>query len=288
MSNKKYSIDSVMISEYKNSSLSAAPIVKWVGGKTQLLEKLTALIPENFSGTYYEPFLGGAAMYLALDVKKAVLNDFNPQLINLYSQCKDQPEALKSRLKELEASHDGTKEFYFARRSDFNACLAKNETSLESAALMLYLNKTCFNGLYRLNKKGQFNSAFGQKKTVTLFDEDNFDKVSEKMKSATLLTGDFEKACEDCQKGDLVFFDSPYYNTFDTYQKDGFSETDHRRLKALFDKLTKKGVYCILTNSNEDFIKNLYKGYNIEVVDVKRKINCNASNRTGQEVIITN
>ena len=103
-----------------------------------------------------------------------------------------------------------------------------------------------------------------------------------------LMTGDFEAACKDCKKGDFVFFDSPYFNTFDTYQKDGFSEADHKRLKALFDELTRKGVYCMLTNSNEQFIKRLYSNYYIKVVGVKRSINRDSSNRTGQEVIITN
>ena len=252
-----------------------------------MLDVIRPMLPRKF-GTYYEPFAGGAALFFDLKPKEAVLNDFNPQLINLYEQIRNKPEKLKNKLIRLEKKHDGTKEFYDQRRSEFNGCLSRRSKSIKSAALMVYLNKAGFNGLYRLNRNGEFNVSFGKRKTVHLFDEENFNSVSNLLKNATLQTGDFEVACKDCKKGDFVFFDSPYYNTFDTYQKDGFSEADHRRLKALFDELTRKGVYCMLTNSNEQFIKDLYSDYCIKVVGVKRSINRDSSNRTGQEVIITN
>ena len=271
----------------KSAQTRITPVIKWVGGKSQLLDTILPMVPENF-GKYYEPFAGGAALFFALKPKKAVLNDFNPQLINLYKQIRNKPEKLKNKLMRLEKSHDGTKEFYEQRRAEFNGCLSRHSNSIKSAALMVYLNKAGFNGLYRLNKRGEFNVAFGKRKKVRLFEEENFDCVSNLLKNTELMTGDFEAACKGCKKGDFVFFDSPYFNTFDTYQKDGFSEADHRRLKTLFDELTRKGVYCMLTNSNEQFIKDLYSDYHIKVVGVKRNINRDSSKRTGQEVIITN
>ena len=262
------------------------PVVKWAGGKTQLLDELLPLVPEY--DTYYEVFVGGGALFFALKPKKAVLNDFNKQLMNLYKQIKYHNTQLQKQLDILENQHIDSPEYYNRKRGEFNEYIIKNEYSLISASLFLYLNKTGYNGLYRLNSNGLFNTPYGKKKKVKLYDKDNMDSVSRLLKGTRLLNGDFEKACKDCKKGDFVFFDSPYYNTFDTYQAGGFSKDDHIRLSSLFDYLTSRGVKCLLTNSNEKFIKDLYKKYDIKVVDVKRMINCDGNKRTGKEIIVKN
>lgn len=249
------------------------------------MPKILALIPSEIN-TYYEPFFGGGAVFFAYKPTKAVINDFNPQLMNLYIQARDNPEELKNEMIKLQSNH--SEENYYLIRNQYNECLMRNELSVKSAAKLVYLNKTGFNGLYRLNSKGLYNVPSAKKKKVNLFDVENINEVSNLLKSVSILSGDFEEACKEAREGDFVFFDSPYYNTFDTYQAGGFSEDDHKRLASLFKRLTEKGVKCMLTNSNEDFIKELYKDYNIEVVNVKRLINSDATKRNGQEIIVTN
>lgn len=263
------------------------PIIKWAGGKTQLLKELIPMLPKNYN-TYYEPFIGGGSLFFALQPEKAVINDYNIQLINLYKQCRDNLEDLIKQLDELTKQHINTTEYFNSVRSRFNVCLKNKELSIESASLLIYLNKSCFNGLYRLNSKGEFNTPSGHKDKVNLYNYENLKNVSELLKNTTILSGDFEDACKTAKAGDFVFFDSPYYNTFDTYQAGGFSKDDHKRLAKLFKELTEKGVFCMLTNSNEDFIKNLYKDYKIKEVIVKRMINRDGNNRTGTEIIVTN
>lgn len=142
--------------------------------------------------------------------------------------------------------------------------------------------------MYRVNSKGFFNVPPAHRKSLNIYSQDNIKDVSKLLKKCTIVHGDFEAACKDAKKGDFVFFDSPYYNTFDAYQTGGFSKNEHKRLAKLFKKLTDKSVFCLLTNSNTDFIKTLYKDYTIEKISVKRMINSNGNNRTGIEVIVTN
>ena len=267
--------------------MTTKPIIKWAGGKTQLLNELIPMMPESYNN-YFEPFIGGGALFFALQPERALINDYNTQLINLYAQCRDNAEELMQRLDQLAAEHQEDPEHYYTNRALYNACIERKEHSVESAALFIYLNKAGFNGLYRLNSKGLFNVPTGRKKKVNLYEQDNINNVSKLLKGTELTTGDFENACEKVGPGDFVFFDSPYYNTFDTYQAGGFSEEDHKRLAKLFQELTDRGAYCMLTNSNEDFIKELYRNFNIKEVAVKRMINRDADKRTGEEVIITN
>lgn len=263
-------------------------IVKWAGGKTQLLPQLLEIVPKEYN-TYYEPFIGGGALYFALEPQRAVLNDLNPQLINLYKQIKERPEALEIALDEWFEKYNTAEDkqacYYFVREL-YNEYLTNDTKDIYSAALMVFLNKAGYNGLYRLNKQGLYNVPFGKREKISYTYE--IPAMSKLLKGAKLLNGDFEKACKGAKEGDLVFFDSPYYKTFDNYQSGGFSEDDHRRLANLFYMLTKKGVKCILTNSNEDFIKSLYQDYDIKVVEVKRMINSDANNRKGQEIIVKN
>ena len=272
--------------------------VKWPGGKKQLVERLIERLPENYTQTnhsYFEPFIGGGALFLALEEKKATINDLNSELINCYKVIKDKPEELMDKLSSYQDSFnllmsaDEKKQYYYDIRDKYNSLLmSKSYDEVELAALLVFLNKSCFNGLYRVNSKGLFNTPFGHKESVKTFDKDNIIGVSKLLKDVKIENKDFEDVCQTAQKGDFVFFDSPYFDTFDTYQKGGFSIEDHKRLARLFKELTDKGVYCMLTNSNTDFIKGLYSEYNIDVVPVKRMINCNGNKRTGEEVIIRN
>lgn len=269
------------------------PVIKWVGGKRQLLPTLLKMVPSKF-GTYYEPFLGGGAVYMALEPELAVVNDFNPQLTNLYKVIRRNPDGFIASLKELENAfnllntNEERKQFYLDARSRFNSILFENGKTMERASLLVFLNKSGFNGLYRVNSDGLFNVPFGKKIHLNLCDEGNIQDIAQKMRTAKIMTGDFEKACRSAVTGDFVFFDSPYYDTFDIYQAGGFSKADHVRLADLYKSLTDKGVYCMLTNSNTDFIKSLYSSYHINVVAVRRMVNCDASKRTGEEVIVTN
>ena len=268
----------------------ASPFIKWVGGKTQLLPELRKRMPEHI-GTYVEPFLGGAALFFNTQPAKAILNDSNPKLINLYVSARDHVEELADRLSEFETRYnalntlDEKQDYYYQTRTDFNA----GTLTVSDAARFIFLNKTNFNGLYRENAKaGQYNAAFGWKESITLYDEANLSNCSAALKNVDIMNGDFEDACNGLSAGDFVYFDPPYYSTFDGYQKNGFSEDDHVRLHDLFERLTKSGISSMLSNSNTDFIKNLYAGYNIEIVPVKRMINRNGNGRQGEEVIITN
>lgn len=269
------------------------PFIKYAGGKRQLLPQINERLPKTY-GDYYEPFLGGGAVFMDLKPKKAYLNDFNESLINAYKQIKNNVDELKSVLDQFQEhfnslpGDDEKKAYYYEMRDLYNRDMREKEFSIMTAALLIFLNKAGFNGLYRCNSKGEFNVPFGQKKRINLYSSDNLDSIANGLSNATITVGDFEKACEGAKAGDFVFFDSPYYDTFDTYQGGGFSEADHRRLASLYKELTDKGVYCMLTNSNTDFIKELYKDYRVDVVSVKRMINRNANDRTGEEVIVIN
>lgn len=270
------------------------PVVKWAGGKRQLISEIVSRMPAEPINTYFEPFFGGGALFFHLAPKNAVINDCNSQLVNVYSQIKNDPDAVMDRLTALQDEYNALTddkkrtEFYSAQRDAFNNSIKNNTLTADSAALFIFMNKAGFNGLYRVNADGLFNVPSAHRKVLKAFDPDNIKAASELLQNSTILHGDFEAACKDAKKGDFVFFDSPYYDTFDTYQAGGFSEADHRRLAKLYKELSDKGVYCILTNSETDFIKELYKDFKVDVVSVKRMINRDSSKRTGTEVIVTN
>lgn len=271
--------------------LNISPIVKWAGGKRQLLDKILEKLPEEYN-CYYEPFIGGAAVLFGLQPDKAVINDINGELINLYNTIKKQPLQFISILNELD-SVNCDKEYYYKQRENYNNKILNKEKDVELAALFVWLNKHCFNGLYRVNKKGLFNVPYNNKDGSTKSaEETNILQIAEYLQNVKILEGDFETSVAAADKGDLIFIDSPYApinaTSFEDYTKEGFAEEDHRRLAELFKKLDNKGCYCMLTNHDVPLIRELYDGYNIEVVEVKRLINRNANNRKGTEVIITN
>ena len=277
----------------KMSDSSIAPFVKWAGGKRQLLPQIKERMPEQYNN-YFEPFVGGGAVIFALLPASALINDINKALINTYKQIQNVPEAFLKAVNKLDEEmwEDG-KEYYYSIRELYNDKLMKAEFDVELAALFVFINKHCFNGLYRVNGKGLFNVPYNNSRRASI-DEKNIMETSEYLKGVTIIDGDFEVACKDAKKGDFVFIDSPYAplnpTSFESYTKEGFDIESHKRLAKLFDELTARGCYCMLTNHNTDLINELYggKGYKIDVVSVKRMINSDASNRVGEEVIICN
>ena len=271
----------------------AEPFVKWAGGKRQLLEEIHARLPKDLEEhKYYEPFVGGGALLFNLEHSNAVINDMNWALVNVYRQLQGDMGVIVMSL--LDMMDDDLrargKEYYYEVRTRFNQGLSEHEETTPMAAMFIFLNKHCFNGLYRVNKKGEFNVPYNNS-TASSQDPDNMLKILKFLKSVEIRQGDFEDACRDCTAGDFVFFDSPYAplkdDSFDSYTKEGFPKEDHERLASLFERLADKGVRCMLTNHDTPFIRDLYKDFKIETVNVKRSINRNASGRTGTELIVT-
>lgn len=275
------------------SNSSVAPFVKWAGGKRQLIPQIRERMPEKYND-YYEPFVGGGAVIFDLLPVNALINDINKALINTYRTICNEPDAFLKEVNRLDNDmwEDG-KKYYYTIREHYNDKLMRSEYDVELAALFVFINKHCFNGLYRENGKGLFNVPYNNSRRVSV-DEEAIMAASEYLKGATIIDGDFEQACKNAKKGDFVFIDSPYApldpTSFESYTKEGFDIESHKRLAKLYDELTARGCYCMLTNHNTDLINELYgnKGYKIDVVSVKRMINSDASNRVGEEVIICN
>jgi len=275
------------------SNSKIAPFVKWAGGKRQLLTQIKERMPK-FYNKYYEQFVGGGAVVFEFLPQNAVINDINRALVNTYRQICNEPELFLQVIYKMDSDmwEDG-KKYYYSLRERYNDKLMKEEFDMELAALFVFMNKHCFNGLYRVNSKGLFNVPYNNNKRKS-YDEENIRAISQYLKGVTILEGDFETACENAKKGDFIFFDSPYAplnpTSFESYTKEGFDIESHKRLSRLFDNLTKRGCYCMLTNHNTELIKELYsnKGYILDIVSVKRMINSDASNRVGEEVIIYN
>ena len=272
--------------------MKTKPFLRWPGGKAQLMPLLRKRMPE-YIGTYVEPFVGGGALFYDTCPTQAVLNDANFKLVNLYINVRDHKDELVANLASYELEYnslnsiEAKQDFYYQTRSDFNADFKINYTARDAAQLV-FINKTCFNSLYRENTAGVFNAAFGKRMTVKLYDEENLDSCSKALQDVVLMDGDFEVACRNLTAGDFVYFDPPYHSTFNAYQKGGFSEDDQVRLHDLFQRLTDAGVQCMVSNSNTTFIRSLYAGYNMEVVQAMRMINRNGNDRKGEELIITN
>lgn len=275
------------------SNSSVAPFVKWAGGKRQLLPQIKERMPEKYN-SYFEPFVGGGAVIFELLPTNALINDINKALINAYRQICNAPEAFLAAVKQLdEAMWEDGKKYYYSLREHYNDKLMKAEYDVELAALFVFINKHCFNGLYRVNGKGLFNVPYNNSRRTSV-DESIIMEVSRYLQGITIMDGDFEEACEGAGQGDFVFIDSPYAplnpTSFESYTKEGFDIESHRRLSNLFDKLTNRGCYCMLTNHNTELINELYsgKGYRRDVISVKRMINSDASKRVGEEIIICN
>lgn len=275
------------------TTVKMSPVLKWAGGKTQLLDQLTSKMPKTYN-RYFEPFIGGGALWLSVAPPKAFINDTNKQLMNLYSQLKINPDGIIDTINKLDRNACNN-EYYYKVRNKYNEKIAENLLDAECAGMMIWINKHCFNGLYRVNGKGLFNVPYNNKTNITSFDENNIYAIADYLQNSdtSITCMDFETICSDVKTGDFVYFDSPYVPAsstadFTDYTKDGFSEQDHRRLAALFRDLDQRGALIMLSNNNVPFVHELYNGYNISEVSVKRMINSNAAKRTGEEVIITN
>ena len=250
-------------------------------------------MPEKYND-YYEPFVGGGAVLFELQPANALINDINKALINTYNIICNEADAFLEAVNRLDEEmwEDG-KKYYYSVREHYNDKLMKSEYDVELAALFVFINKHCFNGLYRVNGKGLFNVPYNNSRRASA-DENVIREVSKYLKGVKIINGDFEEACKDAKKGDFVFIDSPYAplnpTSFESYTKEGFDIESHKRVAKLYDELTGRGCYCMLTNHNTELINELYgnKGYKIDVVSVKRMINSDASNRVGKEVIICN
>lgn len=259
------------------------PIMKWAGGKTQMLKDILPQIPE-YTGKYIEPFFGGGALFFALTPENAVIADSNPELINMYVQVSNDVDGVISVLR----TYQNTEEmFYKIRALDWEE-LPKTE----AAARTIYLNKTCFNGLYRVNRKGQFNTPFGKYKNPNICDEELLRAVSETLQKTTIICGDYLEVLKQyALPGDLIFLDPPYvpvseYADFKRYTKEQFYEDDHRNLAEEVKRLQKLGCYVILTNSDHPLVHELYKDFEIQIVDTKRAISSKGSSRKGKDVIV--
>lgn len=274
------------------------PVIKWVGGKGSVLPLFEDLINPylNETNTFYEPFAGGLAVTLALQHPNTVVNDLNSELINMYKVIKDNPEELISELKCFQNSHNT--EFYYHIRSLDRTDMLSRMSNVIKAARTIYLNKTCFNGLYRVNSKGYFNSPIGRTssgKTPDIVQEDLIREMSKFLKLVQFHNGDYKECLAGAKDGDVVFLDPPYdtdeaikSDGFVGYQKEGWTRKDLEELKMICDELSIRGCKVILTNNDTEFVRELFKGYNFREIEVKRSINRDGNKRKGKELVIYN
>lgn len=270
------------------------PILKWVGGKRQLLSEITALFPTTYEA-YHEPFVGGGAVFFDQDPNDGTINDLNTRLATFYEIVRDQPDALIAENK----THEHTEEYYYNARSEFNALLTQPTLTqterVREASLLLYLNRTCFNGLYRENSDGEFNVSFGRYSNPDWVQEQRIRKASRVLQDTAVFNTDFSYIVDEASSGDLVYVDPPYEPVsktadFNSYHADGFDREDQRRLRETVIELTEMNVSVILSNSPP--VTELYEDYDafsIRYVDAARAINSDASSRGEvSEVLITN
>ncbi|MHB8360471.1 MAG: DNA adenine methylase [Thermoplasmataceae archaeon] len=267
------------------------PILKWAGGKRQLLPVILNLIPPKFNA-YHEPFFGGGALFFELSERSLIntsfISDLNQDLIELYSYIKNSPELVIESIKNL--GYHNEKESYYNARNEFNT----TSDSLKKASLLLYLNRHCFNGLYRVNSSGGFNVPFGKYNNPHLPEEDIIYELSKALQGTSIRCIDFEKAMLDVQENDLVYLDPPYHPLSDTsfftsYNASGFGEEEQKRLFSTFKAIDSRGALIILSNSDSPFIRELYSEFNVKNVEAFRYINSDKTGRKGtSELIISN
>lgn len=283
--------------------VKAKPFIKWVGGKSQLIEQLDKQLPADFDNwknvTYIEPFVGGGAMLFYMlqrypNIKHAVINDINPDLITCYKTVRDNPQQLIKSLRDIENSYrslqteEERKNFFMTVRNQYNE---KNLDSIENTTKFIFLNRTCFNGLYRVNKKGLFNVPFGKYANPTICDSDTINKDSELLQRVEIVAGDFEDTFKYAKGNTLFYFDPPYRplsdtSSFNDYTKEDFNDEEQVRLKKYCDKINKAGLKFMLSNSDckgkneeDNFFDILYRNYQIERVWASRSINSNPTKR---------
>lgn len=268
--------------------ISPRPFLKWAGGKRQLISQYQRYFPSKID-RYFEPFLGGGAIFFYLLPFRAVLTDVNFHLIDCYCCVRDEVEILIDLLYVHQQNHQTDKEYYYKVRTSFNS---DSGSALKKAADLIYLNRTCFNGLYRENSKGKFNVPVGRHKNIQICNPDLLRSVSKALEKTTIAAKPFELGLEDAGKGSFVYLDPPYYRTtptsFTSYNRHAFGEQDQIRLKKVFVELAIRGVRVALSNSDCLFTRELYQDFNIHTIAASRAINSKASDRGKvSEILVT-
>ena len=274
------------ISETINIS-KIQPFIKWVGGKRGLLSQITPLLPKKFNN-YFEPFVGGGALFFELqkqgklDGKKVYLFDINSELINSYNVVKNSPKQLISKLGDFKEKH--SKEFYYDVRAWDREKNFLELDKITRATRFIYLNKTCFNGLYRVNKKGYFNTPIGSYKNPKICDADTIYSASYALQNVTILNISYKEVLKYTSKDDLIYFDPPYYpltetSSFTSYSESEFLQKEQEELFEVFCELDKNGCFMVHSNSDTEFINELYRNYNIDKIEANRFINSKSSGR---------
>jgi len=268
----------------EKAEIKAKPFLKWAGGKTQLLPALLELVPDDFN-QYIEPFVGAGALFFALaGHRPALISDANEELVHTYIAVRDNVTSVIDRLKEMRNDKEF---FYFVRSQDVSQL-----KPYERAARLIFLNKTCFNGLYRVNRHGRFNTPYNGNEGANFIQEDVLIAASNALKGVKIAFGDYRAILEEnATNGDFVFLDPPYqpvgkYSDFKRYTKERFHEDDHRNLAAEFKRLVEIGCRVILTNSVHDSILELFADYETKIVDSKRLISSDSRTRIGQDLIV--
>ena len=276
----------VVLEQFKSETY---PIVKWVGGKRQLMFELIKNMPKSYN-RYFEPFIGGGALFFELQPEQAYISDMNEELINLYSVVRDNVYEL---IKDL-SKHEVSKEYFLEIRNIDRTEQYTELSDVERASRFIYLNRTCFNGMYRVNSQGQFNVPFGHYKNPRIIDENNLLNCSELLKKTEIKCADFTEILTKVKKGDFVYFDPPYVplnetSSFTSYTKDGFDINMQLKLRDVCDELDNKGVKFMLSNSDTKLVNELYVNYEIKKVFASRQINANADGRGKiTEVLVRN
>ncbi len=261
-------------------TIAARPFLKWVGGKRSILPELQRRMPDEYE-TYNEPFLGGGALYFAEQPKEAYLSDINFHLVLTFKQVRDDVDGVIRALKAHASRHSA--EYYGRARKR----LFKEKDNTKLAALFIYLNKTCFNGLYRVNRAGEFNVPIGSYKNPTILDEENLRACSKVLQGADIEQKPFSQIVP--RKGDFFYLDPPYHDTYEGYAAQGFGDSEHEKLAAFCREIDRKGGFFMLSNSDTPVVRKLYKGYTVEHVSAARSVSCKAHQRgREQELLIRN
>lgn len=273
------------------------PLLKWAGGKRHIANVLISSFPEGWDKqTYFEPFIGGAALFFELNPNKAVISDVNKRLIGFYKHVRENLDLLIEEIQLLSANFDESqdefkKEYFLKIRTEFNS---SDVDSLESASKLFALNKLCFNGLYRENSKGGFNVPFGQKKKFPRIEIEDFRSANQALQRADIIVSDFEETVSCAQSGDFIYFDPPYIpidstSSFTTYHADGFTLEDQKRLARLLLELKEKKIKAICSNSDTEKTREIYAGLNVSVIQAPRMVSARSSGRgLINELVISN
>lgn len=259
------------------------PFLKWVGGKRQLMPEIRKMLPKGVANRpYYEPFIGGGALFFDLQPKRAIINDYNEELINVYTVIRDNPNELIEDLRK----HENTAEYFYEIRAVDRQPLFARLSKIQRASRIIYLNKTCYNGLYRVNNAGEFNSPFGKYKNPNIVNEPVIKAVSKYLNSSQIQisNGDYELVLRDIPTNSFVYLDPPYHplsegSNFTGYVQGGWNDGDQLRLRDVCNRLNDNGIKFLLSNSASGFIRDIYSGYNIHVVQANRAVNSNSSKR---------